>query len=111
MYSLQAAVLLLLALRYSASGQTTGLSEDDQKEIINAHNFYRRSVDPIASNMLELVSLSLSFLNFLLSLSLSFPLSLSLSTLSFDLSLSFSLLSPYTNIHYYNYISMTLNHH
>lgn len=47
---------LLLALVYVAHGQGSGLSEEEQEEILNAHNYYRRIVDPIATNMLKMVS-------------------------------------------------------
>ena len=49
------ALLLLLALSCGAYGQGQGLSEDEMEEILNAHNFYRRTVDPIATNMLKMV--------------------------------------------------------
>ena len=48
-------LLLLLALFYGALGQSQGLSEEEQEEILSAHNHYRRTVDPIATNMLQLV--------------------------------------------------------
>ena len=47
-------LLLLLAVACSVRGQQT-LSEEEAKEILNAHNYYRSLVDPIASNMLKLV--------------------------------------------------------
>lgn len=46
--------MLLLAVASSARGQQT-LSEEDVEELLNAHNYYRSLVDPIASNMLRLV--------------------------------------------------------
>ena len=51
----QVTALLLLALSCGAYGQGKGLSEDEMGEILNAHNFYRRTVDPIATNMLKMV--------------------------------------------------------
>lgn len=53
---LQTTTALLLALVYMANGQGSGLSTEEQEEIVNAHNYYRRSVDPIATNMLKMVS-------------------------------------------------------
>lgn len=47
------ATALLLALSCGVWGQ--GLTDEDVEEILNAHNFYRRSVDPIATNMLKMV--------------------------------------------------------
>ena len=47
-------LLLLLALVCSVRGQQT-LDAEEQEEILNAHNYYRSIVDPIASNMLKLV--------------------------------------------------------
>jgi len=47
-------VLLLMALICSVQGQQT-LSEEEQEEILNAHNYYRSLVDPIATNMLKMV--------------------------------------------------------
>ena len=52
-------VTLLLALTYGALGQGTGLSEEEQEEILNAHNHYRRTVDPIATNMMLMVGIIL----------------------------------------------------
>ena len=46
-------MLLLLALTWRAHGQ--GLTEEEQEEILNAHNHYRSLVDPIATNMLKMV--------------------------------------------------------
>ena len=50
------ALVLLLTLSYRVVGQQT-LSEEDQEEILNAHNYYRSLVDPIAINMLKMVLL------------------------------------------------------
>lgn len=47
------AAALLLTLSCGVYGQ--GLTDEDMEEILNAHNFYRRSVDPIATNMLKMV--------------------------------------------------------
>ena len=46
-------LLLLLAVAHVRGQQT--LSEEEAAEILNAHNYYRSLVDPIASNMLKLV--------------------------------------------------------
>jgi len=43
-----------MALICSVQGQQT-LSEEEQEEILNAHNYYRSLVDPIATNMLKMV--------------------------------------------------------
>lgn len=51
-------VVLLLAFVYGALSQGQGLSEEEQEEILNAHNYYRRTVDPIATNMLRMVRAS-----------------------------------------------------
>ena len=47
-------VLVLLAVSYGVYGQ--GLSEEEKEEILNAHNHYRGQVDPVATNMLKMVS-------------------------------------------------------
>ena len=47
-------VLLLLAVVWGVRAQQ-GLSEEEAQEILNAHNYYRSLVDPIATNMLKLV--------------------------------------------------------
>ena len=49
-------VLVLLAVSYGVYGQ--GLTEEEQEEILNAHNHYRGQVDPVATNMLQMVSFS-----------------------------------------------------
>ena len=46
-------VLVVLALSCGAYGQ--GLSDEEREEILNAHNYYRGKVDPIATNMLKMV--------------------------------------------------------
>ena len=43
----------LLTLAGIVNGQ--GLSEEEKEEILNAHNYYRGLVDPIATNMLKMV--------------------------------------------------------
>ena len=35
----------------------TGLSDNEKKEVLNAHNHYRGQVDPIAANMERMVSI------------------------------------------------------
>ena len=53
-----AASLLLLALVccQGVLGQGQGgLSEEEMEEILDAHNYYRRTVDPVATNMLKMV--------------------------------------------------------
>ena len=52
-------VALLLALSCGALGQGQGLSEEDEQEILDAHNYYRRTVDPISTNMLIMVGIGL----------------------------------------------------
>ena len=47
-------VFAVLALSCGAYGQ--GLTEEEQEEILKAHNYYRGLVDPIATNMLKMVS-------------------------------------------------------
>ena len=47
-------VFVVLALSCGAYGQ--GLTEEEQEEILKAHNYYRGLVDPIATNMLKMVS-------------------------------------------------------
>ena len=47
-------VFVVLALLCGAYGQ--GLTEEEEEEIMNAHNYYRGLVDPIATNMLKMVS-------------------------------------------------------
>ena len=47
-------VLVLLAVSYGVYGQ--GMSEEEKEEILNAHNHYRGLVDPVAANMLKMVS-------------------------------------------------------
>lgn len=49
-----AAALLLLAA-VCPLGQAF-ITEDDKEELLNAHNFYRSKVSPIATNMAKLVS-------------------------------------------------------
>ena len=46
-------VFVVLALSYGVYGQ--GLTEEEQEEILNAHNYYRGQVDPVATNMLKMV--------------------------------------------------------
>ena len=46
--------LVLLSVSYGVYGQ--GLSEEEKEEILNAHNHYRGQVDPVATNMLKMVS-------------------------------------------------------
>lgn len=48
-------LLLLVLCSCGVHGQGRGLSEEEQEEILNAHNYYRRTVDPIATNMLLMV--------------------------------------------------------
>ena len=48
-------VLVLLAVSYGVYGQ--GMSEEEQEEILNAHNYYRGLVEPVATNMLKMVGL------------------------------------------------------
>ena len=45
---------LVLAVSNGVYGQ--GLSEEEKEEILNAHNHYRGQVDPVATNMLKMVS-------------------------------------------------------
>ena len=47
------ATALLMVLSCGAYGQR--LTEEDMAEILNAHNYYRRTVDPISTNMLIMV--------------------------------------------------------
>ena len=47
-------VLVLLTVSYGVYGQ--GLSEEEKEELLNAHNHYRGQVDPVATNMLMMVS-------------------------------------------------------
>ena len=47
-------VFVVLALSCEAYGQ--GLTDLEKLEILNAHNYYRGLVDPIATNMLKMVS-------------------------------------------------------
>ena len=50
------AAALLLALASGVLGQGQGgLSEEEVEEILNAHNYYRQIVDPVATNMLKMV--------------------------------------------------------
>ena len=53
------ALLCLVAVVWvqPASGK---LSSDQKEEILNAHNYYRGRVDPIATNMLRMVSKKMS---------------------------------------------------
>ena len=53
-------VLLLVGVVWGARAQQ-GLSEELVEEILNAHNYYRSLVDPIATNMLKLVRTPSSF--------------------------------------------------
>ena len=46
-------VCIVVALSYGVYGQ--GLSDEEKQEIVNAHNYYRGQVDPIATNMLKMV--------------------------------------------------------
>ena len=46
-------MFVVLALSYGAYGQ--GLTDAEKYEILNAHNYYRGLVDPIATNMLKMV--------------------------------------------------------
>lgn len=48
-------LLELLSLVCNVKGQQV-LTEDEQEEILAAHNYYRSLVDPIATDMLRLVS-------------------------------------------------------
>ena len=50
----QTITLLLAITYYEVNGE--GLSEKEKQEIVNAHNHFRRIVDPIATNMLIMVS-------------------------------------------------------
>ena len=50
-------VFVVLALSCGAYGQ--GLTEEEMEEILNAHNYYRGQVDPIAANMLKMVKKTL----------------------------------------------------
>lgn len=50
-------VLAMVWLSLVAFSSTqTGISEEEQAEILRAHNLFRGQVDPIATNMEELVS-------------------------------------------------------
>ena len=48
-------ILTVLLLSSSLTGSRAALTEDEKEEILNAHNYYRRSVSPIATNMEEMV--------------------------------------------------------
>ena len=50
--------LLLVALAMSCVNGQGGLSDDEKAEILNAHNYFRGQVDPIAANMLRMVRTS-----------------------------------------------------
>ena len=52
-------MFVVLALSCGAYGQ--GLSEEEQEEILNAHNYYRGQVDPVATNMLKMVASDFMF--------------------------------------------------
>lgn len=68
--------VLLLAAICSVRGQQ-GLSEEEIEEILNAHNYYRSIVDPIASNMLKLVRhSSIYYVRYILKLHMNLPNSL-----------------------------------
>ena len=47
----------MVALVFSDSllGASAKLTQDEKDELLNAHNYYRRSVTPIASNMEKMV--------------------------------------------------------
>ena len=47
-------VLIVVALS-SCGIHGQGLDEEEQQEILNAHNYYRGLVDPLATNMLKMV--------------------------------------------------------
>ena len=54
---LTAAALLLAFACCGALGQSRGgLSEEEMEQILDAHNYYRRIVDPVATNMLKMVT-------------------------------------------------------
>ena len=46
--------LLVLCVAWGTRAQQS-LSEEEVEELINAHNYYRSLVDPIATNMLKMV--------------------------------------------------------
>ena len=48
---------VLLVAVYSVAPSEAKLSNDQQEEILKAHNFYRSKVSPIATNMAALVRL------------------------------------------------------
>ena len=54
---------LVLAVVCGVSG--TGLSEEEKLEILNAHNYYRSIVDPVATNMLKMVEILFIITNML----------------------------------------------
>lgn len=49
--------LAVLVLSSNLIGTEATLTDDEKEEILNAHNYFRRNVNPIATNMEELVSL------------------------------------------------------
>ena len=49
--------LLLLCVALGARAQQS-LSEEEIEELLNAHNYYRSLVDPIATDMLKLVRIA-----------------------------------------------------
>ena len=49
-------VAIVCSLCLLPSVRAYGLTEDEIKEIVGAHNQYRGKVDPIATNMLRVVS-------------------------------------------------------
>lgn len=51
--------LLLVVLL--ASAEAGPLSNSQKKELLNAHNLYRRSVEPSATNMIQLVRVELDY--------------------------------------------------
>ena len=47
---------VLVGLCFIAIVSSSEFTEDDAKEILRAHNYYRGLVDPIATNMQQMVS-------------------------------------------------------
>ncbi len=50
------ATVLVFLLGVASVMSTSGLTDDEKKEVLNAHNYYRGLVDPVASNMQRVVS-------------------------------------------------------
>ena len=48
-------MFVALALLWVREVYGQGLTDDEKKEILKTHNYYRGQVDPIATNMLKLV--------------------------------------------------------